>query len=74
MNIKIPRIERSACGHSAPAPSAPQKIPNEVNIIPTTYFILFSGTRASGLRSANPPAATTTTAASAAIEASPTCF
>ena len=47
----------------APAPSAPQKIPNEVSITPTLNFIAFSGARASGWRIATPIAATSRTAA-----------
>ena len=60
---------RNVCGHIAPAPSAPQKIPKDVSMIPTVNFIVFSGTRASGLRRANPDAATIMTAANAAKEA-----
>ena len=41
-------------GHDAPAPSAPQNIPNDVSITPTKNFIVFSGTRASGARTATP--------------------
>src|SRR6266545_642453 len=58
-------------GHSEPAPSAPQKIPNEVSITPTLNFIAFSGTLASGRRTATPTAATTRTAAAAASAARP---
>ena len=58
-------------GQSAPAPSAPQKIPKEVSITPTLNFIAFSGTRASGARIATPIAATTSTAATAAAAARP---
>src|SRR5206468_304937 len=53
-------------GHTAPAPSAPQKVPKPVSITPTTNFMLFSGTRASGARTRIPAAATTSTAAPAA--------
>ena len=59
-------------GQCAPAPSAPQKIPNEVSITPTTNFIAFSGTRASGARAATPAATTTSTASPAAAAARPT--
>ena len=47
---------RSPPGQSAPAPSAAQNIPNEQSITPTANFIVFSGTRASGARSASPRA------------------
>ena len=59
----------SAPGHTAPAPSAPQKIPNEVSMIPTTNFMAFSGTRANGARTAIPATVTTSTAANAATAA-----
>src|SRR5215470_18372202 len=59
-------------GHDAPAPSAPQNTPNEVSTTPTENFIVFSGTRDSGARTAIPTAATTTTAATAPAAASPT--
>jgi hypothetical protein len=36
-------------GHSIPLPSAPQKIPKAVVIMPTMYFKVFSGTRDKGL-------------------------
>src|SRR5262245_46709102 len=42
------RIARSAPGHSTPAPSPDQKIPNDVSMIPTPNFSVFSGTRLSG--------------------------
>ena len=48
---------------AAPAPSAPQNVPNEVSITPTANFSVFSGTRASGARTATPAAATTRIAA-----------
>ena len=57
---------------SAPAPSAPQKIPNEVSITPTLNFMAFSGALASGWRTATPIAATSTTAAAAASGRRPT--
>ena len=56
-------------GQEAPAPSAAQKIPNEHSITPTMSFIVFSGTRASGARTAKPPATTTATATPAAAVA-----
>src|SRR6185437_5546558 len=58
-----PRIAASPPGHSAPAPSADQKIPNVVSITPTANFSVFSGTRASGARTAIPTPATRTSAA-----------
>ena len=45
-----------------PAPSPPQNTPNDVSITPTANFIAFSGTRASGARTARPTATTSTTA------------
>ena len=72
MNAITPRIAASPAGQSAPAPSAPQKMPNEVSITPTAYLSVFSGTRASGPRTAMPAAPTITTAATAASAASPT--
>ena len=57
-------------GQCAPAPSAPQNVPNAVSMIPTTNFRVFSGTRASGARTAAPTAATSTTAQPAATAAS----
>src|SRR5579883_3444928 len=70
--IKGTRARRaaSAPGQLAPAPSAPQKVPNELSMTPTTNLSVFSGTRASGARAAAPAAATTTTAARAATAAS----
>src|SRR6516165_10262717 len=50
-------------GHDTPAPSAPQKIPNEVSMTPTANFRVFSGTLASGACTTTPPTATTITAA-----------
>ncbi len=41
-------------GQCAPAPSAPQNVPNAVSMIPTTNFSVFSGTRASGALIAKP--------------------
>ncbi|WP_414640463.1 hypothetical protein [Amycolatopsis sp.] len=60
----------SAPGHCAPAPSLPQNVPNAVSITPTMNFMVFSGTRASGARTANPAAVTRTTAQPAAAAAS----
>ncbi len=37
-------------GQCAPAPSAPQKVPNAVSITPTANFSVFSGTLARGAR------------------------
>ena len=45
---------RASC---APAPSADQKIPKVVSMTPTANFIVFSGTRASGARTATPTTA-----------------
>ena len=42
----------SSPGQSQPAPSAAQKIPNVVSITPTANLSVFSGTRASGARTA----------------------
>ena len=53
-------------------PSAPQNVPNEVSMMPTANFIAFSGTRASGARTAIPVTVTTMTAAAAPITAAPT--
>ena len=58
-------------GQDTPAPSAPQNTPNEVSMMPTTNFRVFSGTRDSGARTANPTTATTITAATAPTAASP---
>src|SRR5262249_6371425 len=52
-------------GQDAPAPSAPQNTPNEVSMTPTANFMVFSGTRDSGARTATPTPATTTTATAA---------
>src|SRR6185437_10979650 len=49
-------------GQCAPAPSAPQNVPNAVSMIPTTNFSVFSGTRASGALTANPTSPITSTA------------
>ncbi len=58
-----PRIAASEPGQCAPAPSVDQKIPNVVSITPTVNFMRFSGTRASGARTAKPTPATRTRAA-----------
>ena len=55
-----------------PAPSALQKIPNEVSITPTPNFNVFSGTRVSGACTIIPAINTTTNAAAAPIAAKPT--
>ena len=55
----------------APAPSAPQYDPNDVSMTPTASFSEFSGTRASGARTATARTTTTTTAAAAANAAKP---
>src|SRR4029078_4018032 len=65
-----PRSAASEPGQSAPAPSTDQKIPNVVSITPTANFIEFSGTRASGPRTATPTPATSTSAAAAPAAAS----
>ena len=59
----------SSSGQCAPAPSAPQNIPNATSMTPTANFMLFSGTRDSGARTAMPTTATTSTAAIAAAAA-----
>src|SRR5215472_19184159 len=59
-------------GQDTPAPSAPQKMPNEVSMTPTANFSVFSGTRASGACTTTPTMATTTTAATALSAARPT--
>src|SRR5258705_6815252 len=59
----------SSSGQCAPAPSAPQNIPNAISMTPTANFMLFSGTRDSGARTAMPTTATTSTAATAAAAA-----
>src|SRR2546423_317954 len=56
-------METKSSGQRAPMPSATQKVPRLVRITPTPYLRLFSGTRASGLRTIRPAAATTTAAA-----------
>src|SRR5256885_3758716 len=61
-------------GQDAPAPSAPQKMPNEVSMTPTANFRVFSGTRASGACTTTPTTATTTTATAALSAARPTLF
>src|SRR5882757_8222350 len=65
------RSAASAPGQWAPAPSAPQYMPNVVSMTPTTNFMLFSGTRDNGARTAQPATVTVSTAAIAAIAASP---
>src|SRR5207248_1647562 len=57
-------------GQWAPAPSAAQNVPKVVSITPNAYLSMFSGTRASGARTANPTAVTSTTAAPAPAAAS----
>src|SRR5579884_34106 len=69
-NASTPGSEASPPGQRAPAPSADQKMPNVVSITPTANFIAFSGTRASGARTATPTPATTTTAPAAPTAAS----
>jgi len=49
------RCRRPAFALRRPRP--PQKMPNEVSITPTMNFMVFSGTPASGARSANPASA-----------------
>ncbi len=65
----ITSSDSSPAGHDAPAPSAPQNIPNEVIITPTTNFIVFSGTLAKGARAAMPATRTIVTASPAAAAA-----
>src|SRR6185312_6961733 len=67
-------IARSAPGQLTPAPSAPQKVPNAHNMTPTTNFIVFSGTRDSGARTAAPTPATTRMAINAATAATGTSW
>ena len=62
---------RRAPGHSTPAPSALQKIPNEVSITPTPNFNVFSGTRVSGACTITPAINTTTSAAAAPSRGQP---
>src|SRR6266702_4213327 len=69
-NARTPRIAASPPGQSAPAPSADQKIPQVVSMIPTANFIVFTGTRASGARASTPTSATSNTAATAPAAAS----
>src|SRR5207244_993213 len=64
-NAITPSSESSSPGQVAPAPSAPQKQPKLVSSRPTTYLIVFSGTRSSGPRARTPAPTTTTTAAAA---------
>ena len=66
------RIDASLPGQSTPAPSALQKIPNEVSMMPTTNFNAFSGTRVNGACTRMPAIRTTTNAAPAASAAKPT--
>src|SRR6476469_10067116 len=47
---RIPRSASSPPGHDTPVPSAAQKIPNVVSMIPTANFNVFSGTRLRGAR------------------------
>ena len=58
-------------GQRTPAPSAPQKVPNEVSMTPTASFIQFSGTLVSGALTAMPTMVTTMIAAAAPITAAP---
>src|SRR5204862_115042 len=60
-------IAASPPGQSAPAPSAPQKMPNEVSITPTAYLSAFSGTGRTV--SAGPSTATITASSSRAAPA-----
>ena len=64
-------MARSLPGHLTPRPSPAQKVPNDVNIRPTTVFMAFSGTPASWRATTTPTPATTTMAAPAAALASP---
>src|SRR5262249_27504838 len=67
----IARTATSEPGQSTPAPSPAQKIPKLVSRTPTVNLSAFSGTRASGARTASPTAMTTKTAAAAAAAARP---
>src|SRR5215472_9929489 len=58
-------------GQDTPAPSAPQKMPNEVSMTPTANFSVFSASRAC---TTTPTMATTTTAATALRAARPMLF
>src|SRR5215469_283057 len=68
------RTSRAASlpGQETPAPSAPQKVPNEVSMTPTANFIQFSGTFVSGPLTAMPVMTTTTIAAIAPMLAAST--
>src|SRR4051812_29777559 len=68
---RTPRREALSPGQSTPAPSAAQKMPNDVNITPTANFSVFSGTRASGARTTMPTTATRTRAIPAPSAARP---
>src|SRR5437867_3778910 len=70
-NAMTPRRDASAPGQVMPAPSALQKIPNDVSITPTPNFNVFSGTRVSGACTIIPAINTTTNAAPAPTAASP---
>ena len=61
-------------GQQTPAPSAPQKVPNAHNMTPTANFIVFSGTRDNGARTAMPIPASTRMAISAATAATGTLW
>src|SRR6202043_2667606 len=71
-NAMTARSDASAPGQLMPAPSALQKIPNEVSMTPTPNLRVFSGTRVSGACMIIPAINTTTNAAAAPIAANPT--
>src|SRR5262249_40006334 len=71
-NAMTTSSDASAPGHDTPAPSAPQKMPNDVSMTPTANFKVFSGTRDSGACTLIPATSTTTSAPSAPSAASPT--
>src|SRR6266545_4502532 len=65
------RIAASEPGQRTPAPSPPQNVPKVVSSAPTANFVVFSGTRASGARTATPAMTTASTAAAAPRTANP---
>src|SRR5579859_697991 len=61
----IAGIDQSSPGQARPSPSPVQNSPNDRIMVPTANLRVFSGTRASGRRSARPSASTTRNAATA---------
>src|SRR5882762_781850 len=68
-SVANPRMARSSPGQGTPRPSPVQNTPNEDSMTPTVNLSVFSGTRASGRRTAKPTAATSAQAASAPMPA-----